>query len=343
MASYQDELLYEEDPDGYNPLVELLLQGITGTGASIAGGLAGLAGLPYGIDAAANAVRRVQDAMTYQPRSRQAQEIGQAVGELTAPIERGKQWLGDRAMEATGSPLFGTLAYAAPDILEAALGLRAVDALGGQRFEFGDIGGQATGIGRRERGAVGGDSAPDMRAGIESLKREIAKTRKETTHTNELQMIIDELEDGSSIRDAMRYIEPSEDVTWDAVMKAFPPKIKDVPAGSYHYTAGEIDPDEWGGLEGVELDNFVVKDDYRGQGLSRSALIKTINEIQSAYPGQDIYLRANPISDDLSMSELVQLYRSVGFEPSDIFTDMESVIMQFEEFPDYFKNARGAR
>lgn len=124
-------------------------------------GFVGLAGLPFGVDASANAIRRTQEAMTYQPRTQKGQENLQAVGQALAPIgeaiEGASSFLGDKTLEATGSPGLATAAYSAPTLALEALGLKGANVAGksgklGKQFEVGDVGGQAFG----QRGAVAG-------------------------------------------------------------------------------------------------------------------------------------------------------------------------------------------
>lgn len=144
-----------------SPLVESALTMGTGLLSTIGGGLAGIAGLPFGIDAAANTARRIQDDFTYQPRSQQAREGLGAVAKLYQPIEDAKQGFGDAALEKTGSPLMAALAYSAPEILESALGLRAAKYIPANQYDVGSVGNQSTGLGRRERGSAGGIDMPE--------------------------------------------------------------------------------------------------------------------------------------------------------------------------------------
>jgi GNAT superfamily N-acetyltransferase len=72
-------------------------------------------------------------------------------------FEGASSFLGDAAFDATGSPALGAAAYSIPTMGLEALGLKAARAIPGRQFEMGDIG--ASGIGRSQRGAVGGVTA----------------------------------------------------------------------------------------------------------------------------------------------------------------------------------------
>lgn len=166
--------------------IEPILAIGTGAIAQPVSGLVGLAGLPFGVDAAANAVRRTQDALTFQPKTKQGQEniarLGgavQRVADSVNPIAAGtvaslydaipftsdnaqdiydrlpKQGLsGDLAAlveEKTGSPLAATLAHLYPAAALELFALKGAGKIPGNQYEFGGIGGQSFG----QRGAVG--------------------------------------------------------------------------------------------------------------------------------------------------------------------------------------------
>lgn len=142
-------------------VVEPALTVATGALAEPISGFVGLAGLPFGVDASANAIRRTQEALTYQPRTQSGQAGLQAVGQALAPIgeaiEGASTYLGDKTLEATGSPGLATAAYSLPTFGLEALGLKGAKVAGkagklGKQFEIGDVGGQAFG----QRGAVAG-------------------------------------------------------------------------------------------------------------------------------------------------------------------------------------------
>ena len=148
-------------------------------------GFVGMAALPWGLDAATNAINKTQDAMTYQPRTEGGREgmhalggamesalpyaryplaglgglaelatgqgIDQASSTVNQSIDSGvSQTYGDRVLEETGSPALATAAYSMPVMGLEALGLKAGRAIPGRSLEMGDIGGQRFG----QRGAV---------------------------------------------------------------------------------------------------------------------------------------------------------------------------------------------
>lgn len=141
----------------------------TGAIAEPVSGFVGLAGLPFGVDVAANAVRRTQDAMTYQPKTesgiRGLNAVGEAVEPLSKAIESGSLYMGDKTLEYTGSPLLASLAYSAPSIAPDLMGLKGASVAAdagklGRQLEFGDIGGQSF----RQRGSMSGLS--DMKGDL---------------------------------------------------------------------------------------------------------------------------------------------------------------------------------
>lgn len=95
-------------------------------------GIAGLLALPAGADAAANAVRRTQERMTYTPRSEAGRGAVEAVGAALQPLadlyERAQQVSGDAGYRMAG-PAGGAIGAALPDALMAGLPLRPRNAL----------------------------------------------------------------------------------------------------------------------------------------------------------------------------------------------------------------------
>jgi len=99
----------------------------TGAASSVAGGIAGLAASPFvGTDKAADIVRGMQQDFTYQPRTESGQAILGGVSRPFEAIESGQRYLGDKTLEATGSPALATAAYAAPDVISTLLGLKGI-------------------------------------------------------------------------------------------------------------------------------------------------------------------------------------------------------------------------
>jgi hypothetical protein len=107
----------------------------TGAGAQIASGLKGLARTAWaGPEAGAAEAQRVQDALTYQPRTeigqRYMQNVAEApiISDIAEMMQSGSQYAGQKTFEATGSPLAASLAQAAPETIASALGAKAPQA-----------------------------------------------------------------------------------------------------------------------------------------------------------------------------------------------------------------------
>jgi len=109
------------------PVGELALSALTSGATSAAGGLGGLLKLIGGgsLDEAVSTVKAAQD-FTYTPRTQTAQAIGQGISNLLAPIEQAKEFVGEKTLETTGSPLAATAAYMAPELIGSAFGLRGL-------------------------------------------------------------------------------------------------------------------------------------------------------------------------------------------------------------------------
>lgn len=140
------------------PLLEEMLAIGTGAIAEPLSGLGALFAAPFvGSERAADLVGEFQEDLTYVPRGDRANANLQAVGEFLAPVGEAMDWAAENAGEGvynlTGSPsaaaLTEGLIQAAPDIAGLRFGGKLIDSVG-------DIGDQATGLGRREVGAVGG-------------------------------------------------------------------------------------------------------------------------------------------------------------------------------------------
>jgi hypothetical protein len=134
----------------------------TGMLAEPVSGIVGMAALPFGADAAANAVRNTQQGLTYQPRTEAGQQGMQALQGFMQPIAEtvsrqtdiaSKVLAGNAGFDVNtpgGQFLTGML----PALAASAPGFTAARAIPGRRLEMGDIG--AGGVGSRQRGAVGG-------------------------------------------------------------------------------------------------------------------------------------------------------------------------------------------
>ena len=68
--------------------------------------------------AGADAVKGVQDALTYQPRTKTGKQIQQGVGSTLAPVGEAiggaEDFLGEETLELTGSPLLASVAKTIP-------------------------------------------------------------------------------------------------------------------------------------------------------------------------------------------------------------------------------------
>jgi predicted GNAT family acetyltransferase len=73
-------------------------------------------------DDSANYIRDFMAENSYSPQGESAQKLTSALGDAFAPMEHGKQALGDTVMDATGSPGAATLGYMAPDLATVLLG-----------------------------------------------------------------------------------------------------------------------------------------------------------------------------------------------------------------------------
>jgi hypothetical protein len=105
-------------------------------------GLTGLAQMGFGgggAEAGAEAIQRTREALTYQPRTPAGRtglrNIGEAVAPIIDPWVQFAEGLGEKTLEATGSPELATAARTAPDALLALTGLKGLQsARGGVRL-----------------------------------------------------------------------------------------------------------------------------------------------------------------------------------------------------------------
>jgi hypothetical protein len=122
-------------------------------------GLAGVAALPFGAEAATKVISGVTNDLTYQPRTEQGKRGLASVGKFMAPVgkafESASKGAGDFVFDKTGSPGLSAAAYSAPTIALEALGLKGARAIPGRQMKLGDVGSQVTGVGRKEKGAIG--------------------------------------------------------------------------------------------------------------------------------------------------------------------------------------------
>jgi hypothetical protein len=144
----------------------------TGMLAEPVSGIVGMAALPFGVDVAANAVRKTQQGLTYQPRTEAGQQGMQALQGFMQPISEtvsrqtdiaSKVLAGNAGFDVNtpgGQFLTGML----PALAASAPGFTAARAIPGRRLEMGDIG--AGGVGSRQRGAVGGIRGGEPYTGV---------------------------------------------------------------------------------------------------------------------------------------------------------------------------------
>ena len=99
----------------------------TGTAAQVAGGLAGLGDLAWTRNpaAAAQTVQRVENDLTYRPRTTGGQALTHLVSLPFSELGKGANWAGGKVSELTGSPLAGALVDAGVQGLPLVLGANA--------------------------------------------------------------------------------------------------------------------------------------------------------------------------------------------------------------------------
>lgn len=119
-------------------LLEIAGQMGTGAAAQLGGGLAYLPAAAIGGDKAGQAVMSaVNDAYTYQPRSDYANGLLNKVGAVMAPIAKsgsvGAQKFADNVYGATGSPLLGAVARAAPTAIDLLVDRLRIGKMGGPK------------------------------------------------------------------------------------------------------------------------------------------------------------------------------------------------------------------
>lgn len=123
-----------DDPDvasGYGA-VEAGLHAASATAGTALGGIVGAGEVlkGNGVDAASDASDWWKQALTYQPRTAAGQgavDVGAGtLGLAAAPLQAVKDFAGDNALEATGSPGFATLMSMAPDTILSLIGAPGV-------------------------------------------------------------------------------------------------------------------------------------------------------------------------------------------------------------------------
>jgi predicted GNAT family acetyltransferase len=97
---------------------------LAGVNNAAAAGIAGITAplVSQNDDDSAGYIRDFMEHNSYTPQTDSGRELSGALGDMFAPMQHGKEALGDAALEATGSPLAATGAYMAPDILSVLFG-----------------------------------------------------------------------------------------------------------------------------------------------------------------------------------------------------------------------------
>lgn len=110
--------------------------------AGLGGGLSYLGALPAGNDAAQHVKRQVENSLTYQPRTDQANSLLQLLAQGAAPFVKsgtvGAQTFADNVYNATGSPLLGAAARTAPAAIEAGADRLRLGAIGRNKINAAD-------------------------------------------------------------------------------------------------------------------------------------------------------------------------------------------------------------
>jgi hypothetical protein len=91
----------------------------TGLGTLAGMGVSKLRGDAPNLDAAAEGMQAGK--FTYQPRTEGGQEALRGIETVTAPLEKGMQWAGQKTADVTGSPAAGAAVYTALNVLDPEL------------------------------------------------------------------------------------------------------------------------------------------------------------------------------------------------------------------------------
>lgn len=130
-----DQSIFEKIRQAFAPAAAYAEPALSMASSAIAEPSSGLYGM-YELartqdpNVAANAVNQAQQAMTYQPRTRQGQQGLQSAQEFLRPIgeiiQGASQNIGDKTYQATGSPILAAAAYSAPTALMEGLGVKGL-------------------------------------------------------------------------------------------------------------------------------------------------------------------------------------------------------------------------
>lgn len=118
-------------------------QAVTGAAASPISGIAGLGQAAWNAMApksmqgpqAADRVRQVQEALTYEPRTGAGQALSRIVGLPGEAISAGTDYLGGKTTDITGSPAAGAFVKTVGEIAPAVAGAKAIPKRGPKRTE----------------------------------------------------------------------------------------------------------------------------------------------------------------------------------------------------------------
>jgi len=110
---------------------------VSGAVAEPLAGLAGIGALLPGGQTPTEAIESTREALTFQPRTEIGQAQQQVIGETLAPVgealSSAERFLGEGALELTGSPAIATVAHAIPTVIGEALGLKGLSKLSGSK------------------------------------------------------------------------------------------------------------------------------------------------------------------------------------------------------------------
>lgn len=128
---------------GIDAVAQPLLSALTSAVAEPVSGIVGLAGLPFGADAAAGAIEKTRSALTYKPTDEGAisniKKAAYGLEPVTDAAANLSKVPGDFVYDVTGSPALATAAYSAvPAIVELA-GLKGASKLPGKKYEISSI------------------------------------------------------------------------------------------------------------------------------------------------------------------------------------------------------------
>jgi|AntRauTorcE11897_2_1112592.scaffolds.fasta_scaffold07116_3 GNAT superfamily N-acetyltransferase len=78
----------------------------------------------------------------------------------------------------------------------------------------------------------------------------------------------------------------------------------------------------------AKIESFKVYDKYKGKGYSKEIFKKGIDYIQKSSDEEIIYLNASPMGYGLDIDQLVNLYKSFGFETIISYPENKEMILR---------------